>query len=173
MVQTFAERAAWDFVEKEKPNFDIATVNPPLVFGPIVHHLDSLDNLNTSNEAIRDLIQGKILDDELPPTGSFLFVDVRDLATAHVQAIEVPEAGGKRFFITAGHYSLAGVVEAIRTTHPELASKLPENPVDDTPADVYGYDNSRAREILGLKFTPLEKSIGDTAASLLEWSAKS
>jgi nucleoside-diphosphate-sugar epimerase len=34
--KTFAEKAAWDFLEKEKPNFTIATVNPPLVFGPIV-----------------------------------------------------------------------------------------------------------------------------------------
>jgi nucleoside-diphosphate-sugar epimerase len=43
--KTFAERAAWDFVEKEKPNFTITTINPPLVFGPIVSLLrrDELD----------------------------------------------------------------------------------------------------------------------------------
>lgn len=29
--KTFAERAAWEFLEKEKPNFTISTVNPPLV----------------------------------------------------------------------------------------------------------------------------------------------
>jgi nucleoside-diphosphate-sugar epimerase len=34
--KTFAEKAAWDFLEKEKPNFSIATINPPMVFGPIV-----------------------------------------------------------------------------------------------------------------------------------------
>jgi len=34
--KTFAEKAAWEFVEKEKPNFTIATINPPLVFGPVV-----------------------------------------------------------------------------------------------------------------------------------------
>jgi nucleoside-diphosphate-sugar epimerase len=34
--KTFAERAAWEFVENEKPNFSIATINPPMVFGPIV-----------------------------------------------------------------------------------------------------------------------------------------
>lgn len=27
--KTFAEKAAWDFVEKEKPNFTIATMCPP------------------------------------------------------------------------------------------------------------------------------------------------
>lgn len=34
--KTFAEKAAWEFVEKEKPNFTISTINPPMVFGPIV-----------------------------------------------------------------------------------------------------------------------------------------
>jgi nucleoside-diphosphate-sugar epimerase len=34
--KTFAEKAAWEFIEKEKPNFTLATINPPMVFGPIV-----------------------------------------------------------------------------------------------------------------------------------------
>ena len=34
--KTFAEKAAWDFLEKEKPNFTVSTINPPLVLGPIV-----------------------------------------------------------------------------------------------------------------------------------------
>lgn len=34
--KTFAEKASWDFLEKEKPNFTISTMNPPLVLGPIV-----------------------------------------------------------------------------------------------------------------------------------------
>ena len=34
--KTFAEKAAWEFLQKEKPKFTIATINPPMVFGPIV-----------------------------------------------------------------------------------------------------------------------------------------
>jgi nucleoside-diphosphate-sugar epimerase len=34
--KTFAEKAAWDFVAKEKPTFSISTINPPMVYGPIV-----------------------------------------------------------------------------------------------------------------------------------------
>jgi nucleoside-diphosphate-sugar epimerase len=34
--KTFAENAAWEFVKNEKPNFTISTINPPMVFGPIV-----------------------------------------------------------------------------------------------------------------------------------------
>jgi hypothetical protein len=42
-----AERAAWEFVETNKPGWDIATINPPLVFGPIIHQVGQFvwDNL--------------------------------------------------------------------------------------------------------------------------------
>jgi nucleoside-diphosphate-sugar epimerase len=45
-----AETAAWEFVEREKPGFEIATINPPMVFGPPKPYISSLENLNTSNE---------------------------------------------------------------------------------------------------------------------------
>ncbi|KAH8885261.1 NAD(P)-binding protein [Thozetella sp. PMI_491] len=169
--KTFAEKAAWEFIEKEKPNFGLVTMNPPLVYGPIAHAVESLDRLNTSNQRIRDFMRWNSANNELPPTGTFLFTDVRDLAFAHVRAIEVPEAEGKRFFITAGHCSNKKIVDAIRDRHPELEPVLPKNPVDDFPADVYGYDNSRAREILGVDFRSLQECIGDTASSLLNLGA--
>ena len=34
--KTLAERAAWDFVAEHKPSWDLATVNPVMVYGP--HH---------------------------------------------------------------------------------------------------------------------------------------
>lgn len=33
--KTLAERAAWKFVEENKPKWDIVTLCPPLVLGPI------------------------------------------------------------------------------------------------------------------------------------------
>ena len=56
--KTCAERAAWEFVEKQKPNFDLVTLCPPLVFGPVIHSLKSLDELNTSNKRIWGLLSG-------------------------------------------------------------------------------------------------------------------
>ncbi|KAK6227637.1 NAD dependent epimerase/dehydratase [Colletotrichum tabaci] len=144
-----AEEAAWKFIAEEKPNFDLVTMNPPMVYGPVIHHLDNFDSLNTSNQRIRDFIQGKIKDNELPPT-------------------EVPEAAGKRFLITGGHYSNKRIVDAIRATHPELAPKLPKDPIDDFPEDVYGYDNSRARQLLGIEFRPLRECIGDATETFLQ-----
>ncbi len=49
---------------------------PPLVLGPIVHYLNSLDALNTSNQRVRNMMTGQCKD-EIPPTGSFIWVDVR------------------------------------------------------------------------------------------------
>lgn len=165
--QTFAEKAAWAFVEKEKPNFDIATINPPLVFGPIVHYLNSLEAINTSNQRIRNLIQGQ-MKEKIAPTGTFLWVDVRDVALAHVRAIEVPEAGGERFFVTAGFFSNKELADIARETHPELESKLP--PADapsDFPKNIYQIDNSKSQKILGLEYRPLKQTVSDTIDSLL------
>lgn len=164
--KTFAERAAWDFVGKEKPNFQLATLCPPLVFGPVVHYLNSLEAINTSNARIRDMMQGK-MKDKLAPTGTFIWVDVRDLAIAHIKAIELPEAAGKRFFVTAGYMSNKHIANCIGKNFPELRSQLPPDDTEgDMPEDVYKYDNSRSREVLGLEFRSLEECVKDTVKSL-------
>ncbi|KAL2872450.1 SDR family oxidoreductase [Aspergillus lucknowensis] len=165
--KTFAEKAAWDFVEKEKPNFDLATINPPLVLGPVVHYLSSLDAINTSNARISGIVRG--FDKEsTPPTVTYLWVDVRDVALAHVRAIEVPEAG-QRFFVTAGRYSNKDIVDIIRDAYPELEDRLPpKSDPSDLPPDAYGYDNSRSIEVLGLKYHTLRESVVDTVKTLLE-----
>ncbi|KAI4867023.1 NAD(P)-binding protein [Hypoxylon rubiginosum] len=167
-----AEKAAWDFVAREKPNFDVATICPPLVFGPVAHHLDSLAGINTSNARYVDLIQGKWAA-EIPPSGVYLWVDVRDVALAHVEAMERPEAGGKRFFTTAGRYSNKQIAQIVRDSFPDLAGKLPDPatvkvaPGGDLPAEgVYGYDNSRATKVLGIDWISLEKTSVDTIKSL-------
>lgn len=171
--KTLAERAAWKFLEDEKPNFDLATICPPLVFGPVVHHLNSLAAINTSNQRYVDLIQGK-WKTEIPPTGAFLWVDVRDVALAHVEAFERPAAGGRRFFTTDGQFNNRQIVEIVRKNFPDLADKLPSEDVKGggfPEGGVYGYDNSRATKELGINWISLEKSSIDTVKSLLELGA--
>lgn len=48
--KTLAERAAWEFVEKNKDKigWDLVVLNPPLVFGPVLHEVESTDVLNES-----------------------------------------------------------------------------------------------------------------------------
>ncbi|KUJ08563.1 NAD(P)-binding protein [Mollisia scopiformis] len=166
--KTFAEKAAWEFVEKEKPNFTVSTMCPPLVLGPIVHYLNSLDGLNTSNQRVRNLITGQCKK-EIPDTGTYIWVDVRNLALCHVKAIEVAEAAQKRFFITAGYFSNKEICEIVRKNFPEYKNELPGEEVkggDYPEGGLYKFDNSRTTEVLGIKFRGLEESIVDLVKSL-------
>ncbi|KAF1968806.1 NAD(P)-binding protein, partial [Bimuria novae-zelandiae CBS 107.79] len=168
--KTFAEKAAWEFLEKEKPHFTIATINPPLVFGPIIHALDSLDNLNTSNQRILAAAQGR-WKDEIAATGVHLWVDVRDVAEAHVAAAEKEEAANKRFFTVAGHFSNKEIAQIVKKNFPQFK----DLPGDSTPGGDYpeggiekgyfSFNNKRSIEILGLKYKSFEDSIVDTVKS--------
>ncbi|TQS31504.1 hypothetical protein Golomagni_08212, partial [Golovinomyces magnicellulatus] len=127
--KTLAERAAWDFVEKNKPNFDLATVNPPLVLGPVVHYLATLDAINTSNDRVVAMLRGD-WKKEIPFTGPVPYwVDVRDVADAHIFAAEKPEASGQRLFTSAGRFSNRELVNAVKKNAPALATKLPADDV--------------------------------------------
>ena len=168
-----AEEAAWSFVQ-DKANsaqFDVVTVCPPLVIGPVVHHLASLDSINTSNERVVDCVTGKWKENGVAATGVAVnWIDVRDCAEAHVKAgLELPEAGGKRLWTTAGPFSNRDVYNIVKKNFPEYADQLPpedkkggEMPPEDQR---YKYDNSETEKILGIKWIPLEKSIVDAVKS--------
>ena len=136
-----------------------------------MHYLASLDAINTSNERIVACVQGK-WKDAVPATGAaFNWVDVRDVATAHVKAgLEVPEAGGRRLFTTAGRFSNRQILDAVRKNFPEYTDRLPGKDVEGgefPPKDqIYGFDNSETTKLLGIDWISLETSIVDTVKSV-------
>ena len=158
--KTFAEKAAWEFVEKEKPNFSVSTICPPMVYGPLDHDA-SLDHLNTSSADIYRFMDGS--QKEPGPTAFPAFADVRDVGEAHVRAYENPQSS--RYLITSGNFQYPDVCEIIRKVLPGYASKVPE-PSSTEKVDTFAVDNSHARNDLGMHFTPLDQTIGDTAKSL-------
>ena len=105
-----------------------------------------------------------------PPTMNYLFVDVRDLALAHVLAAEKDEAGGKRFFIVGGHFCNKEIAEIIGEAFPELKANLPTGealkPGGFPQEGTYGFDNARSKNVLGLTYKSLRDSIVDTVKSL-------
>ncbi|KAK5653284.1 hypothetical protein OQA88_9183 [Cercophora sp. LCS_1] len=161
----FAEKAAWDFVASEKPNFDLATINNTYTFGPIG---PSPGELNTSNQRILNAVTGKWKDGVEPTAPVFTFVDVRDVAVAHVRAMTLPEAGGKRFYVVGEYFSNPKIAGIIRENFPELRDRLPEETADDFPEGHWKFDNARSREVLGLGYKGLEESVVDTVRSILE-----
>lgn len=105
----------------------------------------------------------------IPPTGTFIWTDVRDLALAHVKAAELPDAANKRFFVTAGFFSNEEIADIIRENYPELKDQLPAKGTKggEYPSDgLYKYDNSRTKDVLGIQFRSLKESIVDTVKSL-------
>ena len=158
--KTFAERAAWDFVAQENPSFALTVLNPPLVYGPVRHGLSSLEDLNTSNRRILNLMLGR----PRGLVGSSIFVDVRDLAEAHVLAITVPEAAGQRFFMTGGLATEGLMGDIIRKRFPEYAPNVSSDLNYSVPA--YGIDNSKSIQVLKIKYRDVEDTIVDTVKSL-------
>jgi len=172
--KTLAEKAARDFVADKANNakFEIATINPPMVFGPVVHALAGLQNINTSNERLVDLLQGKWKNGAAPTGQAMIWVDVRDVADAHIRVgLEIPEASGARLFTTAGEFSNAEIVEIVRKNFPEYADVLPDEEAAKSgalaPADQrFKFDNTATTKLLGIEWIPLEKSIVDAVKSL-------
>ncbi|KAK4189831.1 hypothetical protein QBC35DRAFT_491885 [Podospora australis] len=171
--KTLAEKAAWEFVKDPANNakFDLVTVNPPMVFGPVVHYLSNLASINTSNERIVDAVQGR-WEKEIPSTGAALiWVDVRDVAAAHVKAgVELgDEVSGKRLFVVSSWFSNSEVAGVIRKNFPEYADKLPETAKGGEfppEGEVFRWDNEETSKVLGIDWIPLEKSIVDTVKSI-------
>jgi NADPH-dependent methylglyoxal reductase len=163
--KTFAEKAAWDFVKENPVKFKIAFVNPTFVFGPQAHAIVGKKNLNTSSEIINKLLK-LTPGSEIPPTKGG-WIDVRDVAKAHVAAFENEAAENKRLLLNSGRFSSVSLIRLIKKDFPEL--QLPEIPSDasDGTETLAKIDDSKTREILGFKYYTLEESIKDTVSQIL------
>ncbi|KIM42227.1 hypothetical protein M413DRAFT_27020 [Hebeloma cylindrosporum] len=78
-------------------------------------------------------------------------IDVRDVAKAHVLALELPrmEVGTKPFLVNAGNFTWEEAAEEIKS-HPGLL-KNPLEEAKDIPGPASYLDTSRAKEVLGFK----------------------
>ncbi|KAL4935564.1 hypothetical protein BDV06DRAFT_206733 [Aspergillus oleicola] len=175
-AKSLAERAAWDFVKRNKPNFDIATIMPPMIYGPNINATSDLAKLNTSSMDIYRLMSPQSKSSNPVPENMFWsFVDVRDVAEAHLRAYQVAESGGERFFICKGNFTYQQFVDVLRANLPEIKDRVPVGVPEtgEVPSDVYTVDTSKSQKILGLKYRPMEETIVDAARSLLKLEAKS
>jgi dihydroflavonol-4-reductase len=181
--KTMAERAAWDFMEREKPGFDLVVINPFLVIGPA--HTAAI---NTSNQTFVDIINGQY------PAVMALewgFVDVRDVADAHVAALD-PQVPTGRYIAASANMDMGAVVD-LMGAQGFGAGKLPKirltGPVGTTvmklasytqPSGVGSYlrthlgrvprfDNTKIMTGMGITVRAPKDSITDTLADLVKW----
>ncbi|KAG8533071.1 uncharacterized protein KY384_001854 [Bacidia gigantensis] len=168
--KSFAEKAAWEFVEKHKPAFSVVALCPPMVYGPPVHLVESMEKLNTSSKVIWNLINGS--QSTVPPTSFPAFAYVPDLALSHLAALERPEAANKRYIITNGPYINEWLCDFIETKFPQLKGKVPKRDSDKPLPEFFRVDNARATKELGMKWTSFEDAFGNAVQSLLDLEKK-
>ncbi|CAL5330726.1 unnamed protein product [Camellia sinensis] len=182
LSKTLAEEAAWKFAKEN--GIDLTVINPGWVIGPLLQ-----PTLNATVEVVLNVINGA----KSFPNASYRWVDVRDVANAHIQAFEIPSASGRYCVVNrVAHFS--DVVKILHELYPTL--DIPKNAARSStcPAEVAKYEkrvetgittpkegcendapfqmanivvNEKAKG-LGVEFTPLEVTLKDTVESLKE-----
>lgn len=175
-----AEKAAYAFVEREKPQWSLVTLNPYIVIGAALG-----PGLNPSNQILVDLVKGTY-----PGLVALWwgFIDVRDLAEAHLKALFQPSAQG-RYLLAAQPIPMAEAVRIIRPLAP-AGHKLPSLNLNHALGSALvwlaswtqgagvgqylrshigrqvAYSTAKAETELGLKFRPVAESLAWTMEDL-------
>lgn len=153
LSKTLAEAAAWKFVNEN--NIDMVALNPTMVAGPLLQ-----PEVNESVEPILNLING------IPfPNKAIGWVNVKDVANAHIHAYEIASASGRCLLAErVVHYSELAMI--LRDLYPTLP--ISDKCEDDGPyMPTYQISKEKAKS-LEIEFTPLEISLKETVESFRE-----
>lgn len=163
--KTLAERAAWDFIEREGGGLELAAVNPVGVFGPVLGA-----DYSTSILLVQRLMQGA-----LPgcPQLHFGVVDVRDVADLHLRAMTDPAASGERFLAVAGDFLAVREMAAIlRRRMGAAAAKVPTRQLPNWLVRLAALRDPAVRQILP-DLGKHKNASGAKAQRLLGWTPRS
>jgi dihydroflavonol-4-reductase len=179
--KVLAESEAWKMVNEENAPFELVVINPFMVIGPALSPVK-----NTSTQLFVDIGRG-VYPGVLAL--SWGFVDVRDVAEAHVRAMESPAASG-RYLCAGERLSMRDIVGIMREAR--VQGRLPALPLDNAAATalvkalaafqpkgirsylrshlgrVPAYDTSKIRRELGMTFRPARQSVLDTLQDLCQ-----
>jgi len=114
--KVLAERAAWDFMEKNEGliGFDLVTICPPWIWGPILQDVNKPASLNASTQFLL-----RPLDADSEKKGAELveragsFIDARDVANIHVELLSKEAAGNERYIAVAGSFTWQDVYDCL------------------------------------------------------------
>jgi nucleoside-diphosphate-sugar epimerase len=179
--KTMAERAAWDFMDKNDTNFTLTAINPTFVLGPVPS-----DKVGFSTETMSMIMKGTspgLINLYLP------LVDIRDVVQAHIQAAKIPEAAGRRFILNqsdGGDLFLPEMTAILREEFNPMGYSAPSwvmhkwlvwlfSFFDSGLAAFYplvdkyvSIDNSESRKILQLEYIPAKRTLIEGAHSMIE-----
>ncbi|XP_065840963.1 uncharacterized protein [Oscarella lobularis] len=178
--KTIAEKAAWKFVQNLEADkaFELVAINPSAVFGPLI-----LPRTSTSHGMVFVLLTRML---SAVPDVAVPFVDVRDVARAHLVTMTSATAPGNRYILWNNTVWLKEIAEVLgkefisqgydvpqeRMTKIQLWISKFVNPIAKFFYSVVGirivFDNEKLKEELGIEPIPLQKTAIDTAYSLIE-----
>jgi nucleoside-diphosphate-sugar epimerase len=164
--KTLAERAAWEFVEREGNGLELAVVNPVAVLGPLLG-----PDASTSIELVRRLMNGSMPG---TPKVAFGIVDVRDVADLHVRAMTAPEAAGERFLAIGEDFRWISEMGAYLrdALPPDRAKKIPSRELPNVLVRLAALFDSGLRQLtteLGVK----KRATNEKARTVLGWQPRS
>ncbi|GAB4856271.1 hypothetical protein Ancab_014199 [Ancistrocladus abbreviatus] len=150
-----AEQAAWKFANEK--GIDMVVMNPAMVIGPLLQPI-----LNESASMILDFISGS----KTYRNATFGWVNVKDVANAHIQAFEITSASGRYCLAeTVAHDST--IVEILHELYPNL--QLPDKCADDKAFESTFQISKEKIKSLGIDYiNPLKVSLKEIVESLKE-----
>ncbi|KAB8258475.1 major facilitator superfamily domain-containing protein [Aspergillus pseudonomiae] len=161
--KVIAERAAWDYVRDHEVSYQLVTLCPGMVFGKMIHPIESLSQLNASNQIVWDVLKGN----GIPPTKAPVWIDVEDLARTSLQALTVDLPSHQRFLVTEGSYDTQEIADIVRKALPESQDRIAEGEPGKRIRDThYSCDSGKAQLMLDVRFKPLKDSLVALAKQL-------
>ena len=173
--KTLAEKAAWEFWKTEGHPFDLAVINPALVVGASIS-----GDIGESNKAVEMVASGRM---PVAVPLMFGYVDVRDVAAAHILAMQNPASNGERFALVEKDLWYTDVAKILRENGfdkaptigiPVWLAKILANFNKELKLTLpylgrkRSIKNTKAREKLGWNPRPAEESILDIANQMKE-----
>ncbi|MFF5144805.1 SDR family oxidoreductase [Streptomyces sp. NPDC013157] len=163
--KTVAERAAWDFVEREGDGLELAVVNPVGIFGPVLG-----PDYSASIRIVHAMLTGAMR--AAPPIWTNT-VDVRDAADLHLRAMTAPEAAGQRYLALAGEpISFHHIALALRARLGEAAVKAPTGTAPAWLLRLLATVNPALREMVP-QLGVVRRASNAKARKELDWSPRS
>ncbi len=163
--KTLAERAAWDFIEREGRGLELSVVNPVGVFGPVLG----------ADYATSILFVQRLMDGELPglPRMCFGVVDVRDVADMHLRAMTHPAAKGERFLAVAGDFLwIVEIAKTLRARMGEAARRVPTRQLPNWLVRLAALRDPAVKQIVP-ELGKWKNATNEKARRVLGWSPRS
>jgi len=143
-AKTEVERAAWKWIEAEKPSFQFNAVLPTAVFGEAINP-NSRDA--SSTRAVNTIVKTGDASELLQFMSSpQYFVDVKDVARIHVAALVEPDVQNERLLAVSAPYSLNELMGYLRSFPKN--SKIPKDFEGYSDVPIVQVDTTRSTELL-------------------------